>query len=124
MVNGLILQPKAIDVGTALLTTHKIGCMVKIWPLDSCQVVLGASQLFEVIESVPPKFDNTGYSVYNKRESGTSVKFSPLNVSVEVFSLILEAAEDQVEVSSFEEQDMGKVSHPYGCQPTMQSANK
>lgn len=77
--------------------------------------MLGAAELLEAMESVPRNFDNTGYSVYNKSNFGTTVKFSPLNVSVEVFSLILEAAEDQIEVSSFKEQDTENVSHLYCC---------
>lgn len=86
----------------------------------------GAGELFEAMKSVPRNRDNIGSSFSIRHESavfGTSVIFSPLNVSVEVFSLILEAAEDQVKVSSFREQDTEKVSHPYGCLSTMKGAN-
>lgn len=82
--------------------------------------MLGAAELFEAMESVPRNYDSTGSSssrTPRRRNFGTSVKFSPLNVSVERFSLILEAAEDQVEVSSFKEEE--KVSHAYSCRLKM-----
>lgn len=70
-----------------------------------------AAKLFRTMEPVPQ--DRNPSPPSGDSDLGTLVTLSPLDVSVEIFSLILEAAEDRVDVSSFKEADKHGVCYFY-----------